>query len=439
MGTNYVERGYDSYERENKLRDYSIAVGNVQHVEDLRDRFDLQKGSAHSNVMHMLDALETGEEFNTQANMNMVFDGALADFLEFVNQTNKDQYKYLEDEIDMLKRISSGLAKLKMDGILNELEKEGILERDEVDAMASHHILDDAAEDLTTATSKNILLARTNSDLKAAIHSIRNTFDDNAYRFNFEGNPVIEKLQDLGVVESVRSRGIIREDEGYNDGRSTDFRRSTESNFNRRRPQRQGDRVDFNRDYSRRNDDVGYAGSRRTPQRQYQPRQNYQDNRRYDSRNVRSDYGGRSGGIQLDLSGDRGRQDTRRNQPARSSAGGRTSRAPRKSRYNSSYNEPRNNYGRRDDGRYSRRDTQYDRGYDRGGYDRNRRSFSLNDFGGSSRQPRQSRETRFYPDNDRSRNRSPRPSTGTFSILGFDQDERGNRSLHINVDDDFVS
>lgn len=438
MATNYVERGYDSYERENKLRDYSIAVGNVQHVEDLRDRFDLQKGSSHKNIMHMLDALDTAEEFNTQTNMNMVFDGALADFLEFVNQTNKDQYKYLEDEIDMLKRISSGLAKLKMEGILNALEKEGILERDEVDAMASHHILDDAAEDLTTATSKNILLARTNSDLKAAIHSIRNTFDDNAYRFNFEGNPVIEKLQDLGVVESVRSRGVIREDEGYNDGRSTDFRRSTESNFNRGRTDRGRD---FNRNYSRR-DEGGYSGGR-TPQRQYQPRQSYQDNRRYNDRNVRSDYGGRSAGsgIQLNLSGDRGRPG-RNEQPVRSSAGGRSSRAPRKSGFSSNYNTPRRDYSRRDEGGYSRRDTQYDRGgYDRGydrGHDR-RRSFSLNDFGGGTRQPRQSRDTRFYPDNSGGRNRSPRPSTGTFSILGFDQDERGNRSLHINVDDDFVS
>lgn len=387
----------DDYERGQKIRDYDIAVGNVQHVEDLRDRYEIQKGTANKEIMAMLDAIDSGEELSVNNNIQRVFDGSLDDFMEFVRQTNKDQFIHLEDEVDMLTRISEGLAKLKMEGVLNQLDEEGILTKDEVNAMASHHILDDAAEDLITATSKNILLARSNNDLISAIHSIRNTFDDNAYKFNFEDNPIIEKLQDLGVVEIVRSRGIIHEDADYNDGTRTDFRRSTERNYTPRNKR--------------------YSESRDTNVRTRASKYNDGFSRHNGSRVGGIDLPIRSSSSSSSRRTDSGRRDYQR-------VGKFNSGIRKTSRFSSRRDVDRNDRREYSSGRYERRDDNRDYRPNRISRGDRRRSFTLD------RPTNDRRESRY---NDR----QPMPSSGTFSTLNFDQDAAGNRTIHINVDDDW--
>lgn len=387
----------DDYKRSEKLRKYDIAVGNVQHVEDLRDRYNIQKGVANREIMAMLDAIDSGEELNLKNEVHRVFDGSLNDFLEFTKDTNRDQFNNLEDEVDILKRISEGLSKLRMDGVLNELQEQGYLTADEVNAMASNHIIDDAVDDLVTSMSKNILLERITNDLESVIYSIRDTFDDNVYKFNFEDNPVIEKLQDLGVVEVVRSRGIIHEDEEYNDGSSTDFRRTTSTPRSRRTQGRSRDPRSIGSRNPRRRDDV--RGSYR------------RDDRRDD-------------GIQLELAGSDNRRGTRNrnlNSSSTSRGGvvGKVNRRKRRSRFD------RNDRVDRYDDRNTRRDTRrrsfrLDDGrddYRENDYRSNRRSFRLDDG-------------RYDYRDDR----RPMPTSGTFSTLGFDEDSSGNRTIHINVD-----
>ena len=190
--------------------DYAVGIGDVREVEKLRDRYGFPNVGEGKACMEMYDAIESsGDVIDGHGSLGIIFDGQYDDFRSMVEEVSKMMSDTAENKVSQLSIIADTLSAMKSDGIIGDLYKDEYISKEERNALSSYENLDDIAQDLITLSSMTMLQNRLCSDLSASLHSVRRAFDDAQYKYRHVDNPVINKLQKLGIVEYVEDAKYI--------------------------------------------------------------------------------------------------------------------------------------------------------------------------------------------------------------------------------------